>query len=128
MDYTFNRVLEGDLDEVVERVVGRLSDHGFGVLMDLDIRATMKKKLERDMLGYRILGACHPASAWDALHVEPRIGVMLPCNVVVRELGEGRIEVAAVDPVAAMSVVESDGLGEVADLVRRRLQDVVDEL
>ena len=124
-DYTFHRTLDADLDATEARTRAALSDEGFGVLTEIDIQATMKAKLDEDVPGYRILGACNPPLAHQALQAEARIGAMLPCNVILRDLGDGRTEVAAIDPVASMAAVENEGLGEVAAEVRARLQRAV---
>ncbi|PAP78219.1 DUF302 domain-containing protein [Rubrivirga marina] len=124
-DYTFTRTLDADLAAAEERATAALQDEGFGILTEIDVQATLKKKIDVDVPGYKILGACNPALAHQAMQAEPRIGVMLPCNVILRDLGDGRTEVAAVDPVASMAAVENAGLGEVATEVRERLQRVV---
>lgn len=126
MSYTFTRVLDIPFDQAVDRVTAALSSAGFGVLSDIDVAATMKKKLDRDMPPYRILGACNPQMAWQALEAEPRIGAMLPCNVIVRETGEGRTEVSAIDPVVSMQGVDNPGLGPIAEQVRTMLREVMD--
>lgn len=128
MSYTFTRVLEAPFDEAVERVTAALSEAGFGVLSDIDVAATMKKKLDRDMPPYRILGACNPTMAWQALEAEPRIGAMLPCNVVLRQTGEGRTEVSAIDPVVSMQGVDNPDLGRIAGEVRALLRETVETL
>ena len=127
-DYTFARTLDTDLPTTEERVTAALKDEGFGVLTEIDVQATLKKKIDVDVPSYKILGACNPPLAHKAMQAEPRIGVMLPCNVILRDLGDGRTEVAAIDPVASMAAVENDGLGEIADDVRQRLQRVIDAL
>lgn len=125
MSYTINRVITGsDFDQVDQRTRQALTDHGFGVLTEIDVKATMKKKLDKDMTAYRILGACNPAMAWEAIGIEPRVGAMLPCNVILREVPEG-VEISAVDPVASMSAIENDKLSEVAAEVRNMLSKVV---
>lgn len=128
MSYYHARLLETDMDDAVERVTAALKEQGFGVLTDIDIQATMKKKIDKDMSPYRILGACNPNMAWHALQSEPRIGTMLPCNVIVREVGENVVEVAAVDPVASMEAVESSALEAVATEVRSQLMSVIASL
>ncbi|WP_204113074.1 DUF302 domain-containing protein [Shimia biformata] len=126
MSYTLTRVISGtEMDAVDARTRAALTDKGFGVLTEIDVQATMKKKLDRDMPGYRILGTCNPNMAWDAIKMEPRVGAMLPCNVILREIDEG-IELSAVDPVASMSGIDNDSLKTVADEVRKLLQNVVD--
>ncbi|SFR44585.1 Uncharacterized conserved protein, DUF302 family [Marinobacter daqiaonensis] len=128
MAYTINRVISNaDFEEVDKRARQALADRGFGVLTEIDVKATMKKKLDKDMSGYRILGACNPAMAWEAIGAEPRVGAMLPCNVILREVPEG-IEVSAVDPVASMSAVENDELSQIAGKVRDQLSEVVEAI
>ena len=124
-DYTFTRTLDADLDTAEARTRAALADEGFGVLTEIDIQATLKKKIDADVAGYKILGACNPPLAHEALQAEPRIGAMLPCNVILRDVGDGKTEVAAIDPVASMAAVENDGLGGVAEEVRDKLQRVV---
>lgn len=125
MSYTMNRTItDVDFDKVDETVRQALADHGFGVLTEIDVKATMKKKLDKDMSAYRILGACNPNMAWEAIGLEPRVGSMLPCNVILREV-PGGVEVSAVDPVASMSAIDNDALKEVAGQVRDMLSKVV---
>lgn len=128
MSYYHARLLETDMDDAVERVTAALKEQGFGVLTDIDIQATMKEKIDKDMNPYRILGACNPNLAYHALQSEPRIGLMLPCNVVVREVGENVVEVAAVDPVESMASVDSPPLEAVATEVRSQLMSVIANL
>ncbi|MFU8878335.1 MAG: DUF302 domain-containing protein [Wenzhouxiangellaceae bacterium] len=128
MSYDFNKTLDTNPEKARERAMEALADEGFGVLTEIDVKATMKKKLDRDMRYYTILGACNPEMAWEALGREPKIGTMLPCNVIVRELEDGKVEVSAVDPRASMQAVENPELGEVADEVRTRLQRVIDAI
>ena len=124
MRYTIDRIIEdADFDEVDKRTRQSLTDHGFGVLTEIDVKATMKEKLDKEMPAYRILGACNPAMAWEAIGVEPRVGAMLPCNVILRETSEG-IEVSAIDPVASMTAIENNELKQVAGKVREALSDV----
>ncbi|NQY83876.1 MAG: DUF302 domain-containing protein [Alcanivorax sp.] len=124
MRYTIDRIIEdADFDEVDNRTRQSLTDHGFGVLTEIDVKATMKEKLDKEMPAYRILGACNPAMAWEAIGVEPRVGAMLPCNVILRETSEG-IEVSAIDPVASMTAIENNELKQVAGKVREALSEV----
>ena len=126
MAYSIDRTVTGRrFDEVVERTREALQAEGFGVLTEIDVKATLKKKLDVDVPPYLILGACNPPLAHRVLELEPRIGVLLPCNVVVRELGDGNIEVSAMDPAAAMQVVENPAVHEVAAEVRDRLARVL---
>ncbi len=128
MSYTINRVIgDADFEAVDERTRKALADHSFGVLTEIDVQSTMKKKLDNDMAGYRILGACNPAMAWEAIGVEPRVGAMLPCNVILREVAEG-IEVSAVDPVSSMSGIDNPELTKIAGEVRDRLAVVVEAI
>ncbi len=125
MSYTIDRIFTGaDIDDIDARTRVALAAAGFGVLTEIDVKATMKKKIDKDMPGYRILGACNPNMAWQAIGMEPRVGAMLPCNVIVRETNEG-VEVSAVDPVVSMTGINNQELGEVADQVRQMLSDVV---
>ena len=126
--YYFAKELQGDFDSVTEKVVAELKKEGFGILTDIDVRETLKKKLDVDFPRYRILGACNPPFAYKALQTEERIGTMLPCNVVVRELESGAIEVVAVDPVASMQAVENPDLVEIAKAIRAKLQAVLEKL
>ncbi len=126
--YYFTKTVEMPLDQAVEHVTEALKQEGFGVLTEIDIRATLKKKLDVDFRPYRILGACNPQFAYQALQAEDKIGTMLPCNVIVQEAGDGRTEVAAVDPIASMQAVENEQLGAIAGEVRERLRKVVDSL
>jgi uncharacterized protein (DUF302 family) len=128
MSYYFSKELSASFDEAVEKVRAALAAEGFGVLTEIDVRATLKKKLDVDFRPYKILGACHPESAYSALQAEDKIGLMLPCNVVVQERAPGEVEVAAVDPVASMAAVDNAGLAEVADGVRAKLQSIIDKL
>lgn len=128
MSYDIAKTLETKPDQARERAIEALSTEGFGVLTEIDVQATMKKKLGREMRYYTILGACNPEMAWKAIQDEPKIGTMLPCNVIVRELEGGKVEVSAVDPRASMQAVENPELGKVADEVHSRLQRVIDAL
>ena len=128
MSYFFSKELSASFDEAVEKVRAALAAEAFGVLTEIDVRATLKKKLDVDFRPYKILGACHPESAYSALQAEDKIGLMLPCNVVVQERAPGQVEVAAIDPVASMAAVDNAGLAEVADGVRAKLQSIIDKL
>ena len=128
MSYYFSKTLDLPFDDAIARVTEELKKEGFGVLTDIDVRATMKKKLDVDFRNYRILGACNPPFAHQALLAEDKIGTMLPCNVIVQELAAGVVEVAAIDPVASMSAVNNPQLGAVGMEVRARLQRVVESL
>ena len=127
MSYYFLTTLRIPFDQAIAEVTGALAAKGFGVLTDIDVQATMKRKLGADMPPYRILGACNPKMAFAALQAEDKIGTMLPCNVVVRETSDG-VEVAAVDPVASMQAIDNAALTEVAQGVRELLRQVIVDL
>ena len=125
MTYTINRLIQNtDFDTVDARTRAALADQGFGVLTEIDVQATMKKKLDKEMAPYRILGACNPRMAFEAIGLEPRAGAMLPCNVILRSV-DGGVEVSAIDPVASMSAIENDELKAVAGQVRDLLSKAV---
>jgi uncharacterized protein (DUF302 family) len=126
MEYYFAKSIEASFDDAVEKARAALGAEGFGVLTEIDVRATLNKKLGVEFRPYKILGACHPASAYEALQAEDKIGLMLPCNVVVQELPSGEAEVAAIDPVASMAAVENARLGRVAEVVRDKLKKVIE--
>jgi uncharacterized protein (DUF302 family) len=128
MSYHFSKVLTCDFDKAVERVTLALKDAGFGIITEIDVRETFKRKLNADFRNYRILGACNPTMAREALEIEDKIGTMLPCNVVVQDIGDGHVEVAAVDPVASMAAVGNPTLLQVAGRVREMLKSVVESL
>ena len=128
MSYYFGKVLEMDFDAAVTHVTEKLKEEGFGVLTEIDVKATLKKKLGAEFRNYRILGACNPPFAYKALLAEDKIGTMLPCNVIVQERDGGGVEVAAVDPLASMAAIENDELGSVAVEVQAKLKRVVDSL
>jgi len=126
MPYTHDRLLaDAGLEEADRRVREALTAEGFGVLTEIDVKATMKKKIDADMNGYLILGACNPKMAWDAIGLEPRIGAMLPCNVILRSV-DGGTEVSAVDPVASMAAVDNQERHAVAGQVRDMMVRAVD--
>ena len=128
MDYTISRVIaDADFDAVDARTRAALAAHGFGVLTEIDVKATMKKKLDVEMSAYRILGDCNPKMAHQAIGIEPRVGAMLPCNVILREV-EGGVEVSAIDPVASMQAIDNAELTAVAGQVRDLLAKAVDAI
>jgi uncharacterized protein (DUF302 family) len=128
MTYYFSKIVESDFDTAVRRAKAALEREGFGILTEIDVKATLKKKLDVDFHPYLILGACNPKLAHQALQHEDKIGTMLPCNVIVQQLDGGKVEIAAVDPVASMQAVGNPQLGEVASNVRQKLKDVVESL
>jgi uncharacterized protein (DUF302 family) len=128
MKYYFEKTTDYAFEEAVEKVTEELKKEGFGVLTEIDVQATLKKKLDVDFRKYRILGACNPPFAHEALKAENKIGAMLPCNVIVQELDNGKTEVAAVDPVASMKAVDNDKLGEIAGEIRAKLEKVIENV
>jgi len=125
VSYTINRMFkDATLEDIDARIRAALSDNGFGVLTEIDVKATMKKKLDVEMPAYRILGACNPKMAYQAIGMEPRVGAMLPCNVILREV-DGGVEVSAIDPVASMQAIENSELAAVAGQVRDLLAKAV---
>lgn len=128
MSYYFAKTVALPFDEAVERVKAELKKDGFGVLTEIDVRRTLADKLGVDFRPYRILGACNAPFAYKALLAEDKIGTMLPCSVIVQELGPGRIEVAAIDPLASMAAVKNEDLGAVGLEVREKLKAVVERL
>ncbi|SMO54670.1 DUF302 domain-containing protein [Gracilimonas mengyeensis] len=128
MSYHFSKKLNIGFDEAIEKTTAALKEEGFGVLTEIDIKSTLKKKLDVDFRNYQILGACNPPNAYKALQAEGHIGLMLPCNVIVQEHEDGKVEVSAVDPVASMQAIENEELGEVANEVQSMLKKVIENL
>lgn len=128
MSYHFTTTLDLPFDKAVERVTKALADKGFGILTQIDVSATLKKKIDVDFPPYLILGACNPEFAHKALQLETKIGTMLPCNVIVHQNEAGQIEVSAVDPAASMQAIDNTGLGDIAGAVREMLQDMIKSL
>jgi len=127
MSYYFSKTLDLSFDDAIAHVTAELKKEGFGVLTEIDVSGTLKKKIDVDFRPYTILGACNPSYAYQALQSERQIGTMLPCNVIVQE-AEGGTEVTAVDPIASMSAIENPQLGEVAQQVQGLLRKVIDSL
>jgi len=125
MKYYVAKTASGEFSAVVDRVIELLKAEGFGVLTDIDVKATMKKKLDIDFRDYRILGACNPPLAHQALTADDKIGTMLPCNVIVQDLGGGKIEVAAINPAVSMEHVGSPTLSTIAETVTGKLRRVI---
>ncbi len=129
MDYYFAKTLHGlTYDEAIEKTTKALATEGFGVLTEIDMKAALKKKLDIDFYNYKILGACNPNFAYQALLKEDKIGTMLPCNVIVQEKESGTIQVAAVDPSASMQAIENDALHDIAQEVRNKLRQVIESI
>lgn len=128
MNYYFSKTVNDDFDTAIEKVTDELKKEGFGILTQIDVKETLKKKIDVDFKKYKILGACNPHFAYKALNAEDKIGAMLPCNIIVQEHENGKVEVSAVDPVASMMAVKNDTLGDVAMNVREKLNRVIDNL
>ena len=128
MSYYFSKTVDMPFATAVNHVTNKLANKGFGVLTSIDVQQVMKAKLGADFKPYVILGACNPHFAWRVLQAEDKIGTMLPCNVIVTEISPGKVEVAAVDPVASMGAIDNPGLAGIANDVRRLLEEMVSEL
>ena len=128
MSYYFSKTIDTDFDSAIVKVTAALQKEGFGILTEIDVKETFKKKLNIDFKKYRILGACNPHFAYEALQAENKIGTMLPCNVIVQEHDSGKTEVSAVDPVASMMAVKNDTLAGTAAQVREKLRRVIENV
>ncbi len=128
MSYYFSKRLETTFEEAISKVTEALKNEGFGVLTDIDVKKTLKTKLDTDFYNYRILGACNPKFAYEALQKEDKIGTMLPCNVIVQEKEGEQVEVSAIDPAASMMAVQNPDLKEIAAQVQIKLKNVIENL
>lgn len=128
MSYCITRTLDAGIEEARQRAVDALKRNGFGIITEIDLKEAFKSKIGVDFRDYRILGACNPAMAYKALEVEDKVGVMLPCNVVIQDVGDGRTEVAAVDPVASMRAIDNARLKSMAEDIRGRLSSAIEAL
>lgn len=128
MSYYFQKTIQADLDTAIKQVTEALKLEGFGVLTEIDVQTTLKKKLDVDFRPYRILGACNPNFAYKALQSEENIGTMLPCNVIVQVKKEGEVQISAIDPIASMQAVQNEALGSIAGEVQAKLRKVIDSL
>ena len=128
MSYYFNKIVNLTFNEAIEKTIEELKKEGFGVLTEIDVQAAMKKKLDVDFRKYRILGACNPQFAYKALLAEDKIGTMLPCNVIVQEKEDGKIEIAAIDPISSMQAIKNENLGEIAQKVQSKLKQVIENI
>jgi uncharacterized protein (DUF302 family) len=128
MSYYFSKIINESFDKTIMKVILSLKNEGFGVLTEIDVKETLKKKLDVDFQKYTILGACNPSFAYKALKAENKIGIMMPCNVIVQEISEDEIEIAAVDPVASMKAIENPALLEMANQVQEKLRKVIESL
>jgi len=128
MQYYFSKTMNTSFDDAIQKVTEALKAEGFGILTEIDIKATLKKKLDVNFYNYKILGACNPPFAYKALLAEDKIGTMLPCNVIVQEKITGQVEISAVDPAASMQAIENKALNDIATEIRDRLQKVIEQL
>ncbi len=127
-NYGFSKVVNLSYDQAIEKVTEELKKEGFGVLTEIDVKETLKKKLDVDFKPYKILGACNPPFAYKALQSEEQIGLMLPCNVIVYVNDDNKTVVAAIDPIASMQAVKNESLGEVAETIQGKLKKVIEKL
>ena len=128
MSYYFSKIIDLPFDKAIEKVTEALKKEGYGILTEIDVKATLKKKLDVDFRNYKILGACNPPFAYEALKAERMIGLMLPCNVIVQEAEENKTEVAAIDPIASMQAVNNFQLAQIANQVQGKLKKVIESL
>jgi uncharacterized protein (DUF302 family) len=128
MSYYFSKTLSMSFDDAVQRTTEALKNEGFGIITEIDIKQTLKAKIGVDFRNYRILGACNPTIAHEALQLDDKVGTMLPCNVVVQEIASGKTEVAAIDPVASMQAIDNARLRQTAEIIRARLKHVIEAL
>jgi uncharacterized protein (DUF302 family) len=128
MSYYFSKTITGSFNDAIEKVTAALQSEGFGILTTIDIKATLKKKLDADFYNYTILGACNPPFAYKALQAEDKIGTMLPCNVIVQEKTAGQVEVSAVDPAASMQAIDNKALQDISFAISEKLQKVIQQL
>jgi len=123
MSYYFSKIVKVSFDEAVVKVTGELKAEGFGILTEIDVKETLKKKMDVDFRPYKILGACNPPYAYKALQAEDKIGTMLPCNVIVQEISDGKVEITAIDPLASMQAIENPALKEIATEISNKLKN-----
>lgn len=126
MSYYFSKIVDLSFEDSIQQVKDQLKKEGFGVLTEIDMKETLKKKLDVDFRNYKILGACNPPFAYRALQLERMVGTMLPCNIIVQEVSEGKTEITAIDPVASMQAINNAELAEVAGQVRLKLKSVIE--
>ncbi len=128
MDYHISKTLNLPFEEAIAATTASLKRHGFGVLTDIDVQTTLKNKLDVSFRPYRILGACNPKMAHQALRLEDKIGTLLPCNVIVQQHEDGHVEVSAIDPVASMQAIDREELSRIAEAIRDMLRRVIEEI
>jgi uncharacterized protein (DUF302 family) len=125
MVYYYSKTIHSGFEEAIFRVTKALKEEGFGILMEIDVKGTLKKKLDVDFRNYRILGACNPPFAYKALQAEDKVGTMLPCNVIVQETADGDVEIAAIDPLASMQAIDNPELQKIAETIGHKLKMVI---
>ena len=125
MSYVFTKTVSGSFEQALERVRAELAKEGFGILTEIDVKATLKTKLDVDFRNYRILGSCNPPYAYQALQAEAHIGAMLPCNVIVQEYADGKVEVACIDPLVSMQAIQNVALKAIAEEIQLKLKRVI---
>jgi len=125
MKYYIEKITDSSFEEAITRVTEELKKEGFGVLTEIDVSATLKKKIDVDFKNYKILGACNPSFAYKALSMEDKIGTMLPCNIIVQQISASQVEIAAVNPIASMQAIENDELNSVANEILAKLERVI---
>jgi uncharacterized protein (DUF302 family) len=128
MTYYFSKTVRSEFDEAVSKITHALKEEGFGILTEIDVKSTLKKKLDVDFRKYRILGACNPPFAYKALQAEDKVGTMLPCNVIVQETADGEVEIAAIDPIASMKAIDNPELREIAETISQKLKVIVENV
>ncbi|MCX6639404.1 MAG: DUF302 domain-containing protein [bacterium] len=128
MSYYFSKKIDSTFDDAIARVTEELKKEGFGILTEIDVKETLKKKLNVDFYRYKILGACNPPFAYQALQAEAKVGTMLPCNVIVQETGDGFVEISAVDPLASMAAIRNEKLESIAKEIQAKLKKVINSL
>ena len=128
MAYYYSKTVDIDFDEAVSRITQALKNEGFGILTEIDVKSTLKKKLDVDFRNYRILGSCNPPFAYKALQVEDKIGTMLPCNVIVQEKADDSIEIAAIDPIASMKAIDNPNLNDIAETIGQKLKMIIETI
>jgi uncharacterized protein (DUF302 family) len=128
MTYYFSKTVRSGFDEAVSKITQALKEEGFGILTEIDVKSTLKKKLDVDFRKYRILGACNPPYAYKALQAEDKVGTMLPCNVIVQETDDGEVEIAAIDPIASMKAIDNPGLRDIAEIISQKLKNIVENV
>jgi uncharacterized protein (DUF302 family) len=128
MTYYYSKTVRGKFDDAVSKITQALKEEGFGILTEIDVKSTLKNKLNVDFRNYRILGACNPPFAYKALQAEDKVGTMLPCNVIVQETVDGGVEIAAVDPIASMKAIDNPKLQEIAETIGQKLKKIVNNV